>query len=270
MTDFVPGQAGTGARPSRDSEEFSAQVRTMFDRIAGVYDRMNHVMTAGLDRRWRERAVERAQLEPGQSALDVCCGTGDLAFELARTVGPRGRVVGCDFSEAMLDLARAKEEEMRLGAGADGLGGPESNGARGGSAPVEFEWADALELPYADAAFDAVTVGFGVRNLADLEAGLAELTRVLRPGGRLVILEITQPQRPPLSTFFSLWFDRVVPLLGSVAGDSDAYTYLPDSVRSFPLPDRLAELMDGAGLARIRWLILAGGIIAIHSGARAA
>jgi demethylmenaquinone methyltransferase / 2-methoxy-6-polyprenyl-1,4-benzoquinol methylase len=260
------GGAGAAARPSRDSAEFSAQVRTMFDRIAGVYDVMNRVMTAGLDRRWRRRAVERAELEAGQSALDACCGTGDLAFELARAVGPSGRVVGCDFSERMLELARAKEEELRRGEA--WLGGPSSNGAGRGIAPVEFEWADALELPYAENSFDAVTVGFGVRNLSDLEAGLAELVRVLRPGGRLVILEITQPRRPPLSTFFSLWFDRIVPLLGSVAGDSDAYSYLPDSVRGFPPPERLAELMDAAGLERIRWLLLGGGIIAIHSGAR--
>ncbi len=252
MSDASAGQAGAGARPSRDSAEFSAQVRTMFDRIAGVYDRMNHVMTAGLDRRWRERAADRAELDPGDVALDVCCGTGDLTFELARRVGPGGRVVGCDFSERMLELARAKEEAERP------------------VAPVELEWADALELPYADGSFDAVTVGFGVRNLADLEAGLAELARVLRPGGRLVILEITRPQRPPLSSFFSLWFDRIVPLLGSVAGDSDAYSYLPDSVRGFPAPERLAELMDAAGLERIRWLLLAGGIIAIHSGAERA
>ncbi len=261
-----PTGAGPAAQPSRDSEEFSGQVRTMFDRIAGVYDRMNHVMTAGLDRRWRERAVERAELEHGQSALDVCCGTGDLAFELARAVGPSGTVTGCDFSEAMLEIAREKEAERRTATRPTAS----SNGAGGGSAEVEFEWADALELPYEDSSFDAVTVGFGVRNLADLDAGLAELTRVLRPGGRLVILEITQPQRPPLSTFFSLWFDRVVPMLGSVAGDSAAYTYLPESVRSFPAPDRLAAMMDAAGLGRIRWLLLAGGIIAIHSGAKAA
>ena len=219
----------------------------MFDRIAGVYDRMNHVMTAGLDRRWRERAVERAELEPGESALDVCCGTGDLAFELAR----RGRARAAASSAAtsprrMLELARAKEEELRLSASRrrrrverrrPGAGARSSS-----SGPTPSS------CPTPDASFDAVTVGFGVRNLADLEAGLAELTRVLKPGGRLVILEITQPQRPPLSTFFSLWFDRVVPLLGSVAGDSAAYTYLPDSVRSFPPPDRLAALMDGAGL----------------------
>jgi demethylmenaquinone methyltransferase/2-methoxy-6-polyprenyl-1,4-benzoquinol methylase len=227
----------------------------MFDRIAGVYDLMNRVMTAGMDEGWRRRTVERAELEPGESALDVCCGTGDLAIELARAVGPEGRVAACDFSERMLELAREKDSELR-----------ERPGGR--IAPIVFDWADALELPYDDESFDAATVGFGVRNLADLERGLEELARVLRPGGRLVILEITQPQRPPLSTFFSLWFDRAVPLLGTLAGDRDAYSYLPDSVRSFPLPERLAAMMDGAGLERVRWLVLAGGIIAIHSGAR--
>jgi demethylmenaquinone methyltransferase / 2-methoxy-6-polyprenyl-1,4-benzoquinol methylase len=221
----------------------------MFDRVAGRYDALNSVMTAGLHHRWRERAADRAELSAGDSALDVCCGTGDLALELAGRVAPAGHVVGCDFSEPMLDLAREK-------AGRRGAGG------------VRFEWADALSLPYDAARFDAVTVGFGVRNLANLERGLGEMARVLRPGGRLVVLEITQPTRPPLSTFYSLWFDRIVPLLGSFSSDAEAYSYLPESVRSFPSPARLAELMDGAGLKRIRWTVLAGGIIAIHSGVR--
>ena len=242
----------TQTRPSRESEEFAGQVRGMFDRIAGVYDLMNSAMTAGMHHRWRDRAADRAELEPGMSALDVCCGTGDLAFELQRRVGPGGRVIGSDFSERMLDLAREK------------------GAARGGEATPRFEWADALELPYDDGSFDAVTVGFGVRNLADLDRGIKELARVLRPGGRLVILEITQPQRPPLSTFFSLWFDRLVPVLGNLAGDPDAYAYLPESVKRFPLPDALAARLDSAGLERIRWTILAGGIIAIHSAARPA
>jgi demethylmenaquinone methyltransferase / 2-methoxy-6-polyprenyl-1,4-benzoquinol methylase len=260
MTAAASGAAPTaaGERPARDSAEFSSQVRSMFDRIAGVYDVMNRVMTAGLDRRWRERAVDRAAVGPGDSALDVCCGTGDLAFGLARRIGPTGRVVGSDFSERMLELAREKELEARHSASGSG------------SAPIEFEWGDALELPYADASFDAVTVGFGVRNLADIEAGVTELGRVLRPGGRLVILEITQPQKPPLSTFFSMWFERIVPLLGRVAGDPDAYSYLPDSVRSFPPPKELAAIMDRAGFEGIRWLILGGGIIAVHSGAKRA
>jgi demethylmenaquinone methyltransferase/2-methoxy-6-polyprenyl-1,4-benzoquinol methylase len=219
----------------------------MFDRIAGRYDLLNSVMTAGLHHRWRGRAAERAELRSGDAALDVCCGTGDLALELAGRVLPGGHVVGCDFSEPMLDLAR----EKAAGHGASG---------------VRFEWADALSLPYDDGRFDAVTVGFGVRNLSDLDAGLAEMRRVLRPGGRLVILEITQPTRPPLSTFYSLWFDRIVPVLGRVAGDPEAYSYLPESVRSFPAPRELAGKLDAAGLERIRWTVLAGGIIAIHSG----
>jgi demethylmenaquinone methyltransferase/2-methoxy-6-polyprenyl-1,4-benzoquinol methylase len=244
-----PARAGTVDRPSRSSPEFATQVRTMFDRIAGVYDLMNTAMTAGMHHRWRERAADRAELRPGGTALDVCCGTGDLALELTRRVGPDGAAVGCDFSEPMLELARRKARER-------------------GASQARFEWADALELPYEEGSFDAVTVGFGARNLVDLERGLAEMVRVLRPGGRAVILEIIQPRRPPLSTFYSLWFDRIVPLLGAVAGDRDAYTYLPESVKRFPPPEGLAAMMAGAGLGRIRYLLLAGGIIAIHSGAK--
>jgi demethylmenaquinone methyltransferase / 2-methoxy-6-polyprenyl-1,4-benzoquinol methylase len=232
---------------NRQSPDFAGQVNRMFDRVAGRYDTLNSVMTAGLHHRWRQRAAERAGLGPGDSALDVCCGTGDLALELAGRVAPAGRVVGCDFSEPMLDLAR----EKAAGRAADGL---------------RFEWADALELPYDADRFDAATVGFGVRNLADLDRGLREMARVLKPGGRLVILEITQPTRPPLSTFYSLWFDRIVPLLGSFSAEPEAYSYLPESVRSFPSPRGLAEKMSRAGLERIRYTVLAGGIIAIHSG----
>jgi demethylmenaquinone methyltransferase / 2-methoxy-6-polyprenyl-1,4-benzoquinol methylase len=237
--------------PQAAPEQFAGQVRGMFDRIAGVYDLMNSAMTAGLHHRWRERAADRAELGAGDSALDACCGTGDLALELARRTGPEGRVIGSDFSERMLDLARAKASQRH-------------------AAGVRFEWGDALALPYDDGSFDAVTVGFGVRNLADLERGVAELTRVLRAGGRLVILEITQPRRPPLSLFFSLWFDRAVPLLGALAGDREAYTYLPQSVKRFPPPEGLALIMDRAGLEGIRYTVLAGGIIAIHSGVRPA
>ena len=238
-------------RPPAERERFAAQIRGMFDRIAGVYDLMNTAMTAGLHHRWRERAAARAQLQPGARALDACCGTGDLAFALAERVGPQGRVIGADFSERMLDLARRKAAERGL-------------------SQVRFEWADALQLPYDDRAFDAVTVGFGVRNLADLERGIGELARVLVPGGRLVILEITQPRRPPLSTFFALWFDRLVPVLGMLAGDRAAYAYLPESVKRFPPPEGLAGVMLRAGLERIRYTVLAGGIIAIHSGTRPA
>lgn len=223
----------------------------MFDRIAGVYDLVNTVMTAGLHHTWRDRAANRADLEPGDTALDLCCGTGDLALELRERVGAGGRVVGADFSERMLELAQDKAADH-------------------GFPDVTFEWADALELPYSDASFDAVTVGFGVRNLADVGAGIREMARVLKPGGRCVILEITQPQKPPLSIFFEVWFDRIVPVIGRVAGDPEAYSYLPESVRSFPPPARLAALMDEAGLTGIRYTVLAGGIIAIHSGVRPA
>src|SRR5215218_4938524 len=186
------------------------QVRAMFDRIARVYDLMNSVMTAGLHHRWRARAADLAAVGPGARALDVACGTGDLAIELARRVGPSGTVVGSDFSEAMLERARAK------------------------SSGVRWEWANALELPYADGEFDAATVGFGARNFSDLDRGLAEMARVVRPGGRVVVLEITTPQRPPLSTFYRVWFDRIVPVLGRLTGQADAYSYLPSSVRRFP------------------------------------
>jgi demethylmenaquinone methyltransferase/2-methoxy-6-polyprenyl-1,4-benzoquinol methylase len=218
------------------------QVRAMFDRIAGVYDRMNSVMTAGLHHRWRERAADLAALAPGNRALDVATGTGDLAIELARRVTPGGSVVGTDFSEAMLERARDK------------------------SGAVRWEWADALALPYDADSFDAATVGFGARNFSDLDRGLAEMARVVRPGGRVVILEITTPQKPPLSSFFSLWFDRLVPALGKVAGDPDAYAYLPNSVKRFPGPEALGARMAAAGLTDVRWILTAGGIIAIHAG----
>lgn len=220
------------------------QVRAMFDRIAGVYDLMNSVMTAGMHHRWRRRAADLARIGPGDRVLDVATGTGDLAVELAGRVAPGGSVIGSDFSEEMLDRARVKEPG------------------------IEWEWANAMELPYEDAGFDAVTVGFGARNFSDLDRGLSEMVRVTRPGGRVVVLEITTPTRPPLSTFFELWFDTIVPQIGKVAGDPDAYEYLPSSVRRFPGAPELAARMAGAGLQDVGWLVTAGGIIAIHHGTR--
>jgi len=226
-----------GAARSGTLEE--GQVRAMFDRIAGVYDVMNSVMTAGLHHRWRERAVDLARVGPGSRALDVATGTGDLAIELAS----RGAdVVGSDFSEGMLDRARQKAPE------------------------ITWEQGNALALAYPDGEFDAVTVGFGARNFSDLGQGLREMARVVRPGGRVVVLEITTPTKPPLSTFFSLWFDRIVPLLGRVTGEDQAYTYLPSSVKRFPGPAELGALMHESGLRDVRWILTAGGIIALHSG----
>ena len=221
-----------------------AQVREMFDRIAAIYDRLNSVMTAGLHHQWRRRAADLTALSPGDRALDVATGTGDLALELARRVAPDGEVLGIDFAERMLELAREKA----------------------GRLPVRFEAANALSLPFADDAFDAATVGFGARNFADLERGLREMARVVRPGGRIVVLEITTPRRRPLSTFFELWFDRVVPALGRIAGDAQAYEYLPSSVRRFPGPEELASVMSRSGVTDIRYVITGGGIIALHVG----
>jgi demethylmenaquinone methyltransferase / 2-methoxy-6-polyprenyl-1,4-benzoquinol methylase len=218
------------------------QVRAMFDRIAGVYDVMNSVMTAGMHHRWRRRAVDLAGVGDGDEALDVATGTGDLAVELAS----RGaRVIASDFSEEMLSRARAKQPA------------------------ITWEWANAQDLPYESNRFAAATVGFGARNFSDLALGVSEMARVVRPGGRVVILEITTPQKPPLSKFFSVWFDHVVPKLGRLAGDPDAYTYLPNSVKRFPGPEGLAGLMAAAGLRDIRWILTAGGIIAIHVGTKA-
>jgi demethylmenaquinone methyltransferase/2-methoxy-6-polyprenyl-1,4-benzoquinol methylase len=211
----------------------------MFDRIAPVYDVMNHVMTAGLDRRWRKLAVQEV-VWPGDRVLDACCGTGDLAVEAERL---GGRVVGLDFSERMLERARKK------------------------SGAIEWVQGDALELPFGNGEFDAATVGFGVRNLADLEGGLRELARVLRPGGKLAVLEITRP-RGILKPFFRLWFDVFVPLVGKVLPGGKAYTYLPASVRRFPGPEDLTALLGRAGFADVRYRLLGGGIVALHVGVK--
>ena len=217
-------------------------VRTMFDRIAPVYDVMNRVMTAGLDVRWRRLAAESA-VRKGDRVLDAACGTGDLA--LAGLKAGAGRVTGLDFSEQMLERARRKAP-------------PRTD-------VLEWVQGDLLALPFADETFDAATVGFGVRNVADLELGLRELRRVVRPGGRLAILEITQP-RGALKPFYSLWFDRVVPQLGKVLPGGDAYSYLPASVKRFPTAERLADLLRVAGFADVRFRLLGGSIVALHTG----
>jgi demethylmenaquinone methyltransferase / 2-methoxy-6-polyprenyl-1,4-benzoquinol methylase len=212
----------------------------MFDRIAPVYDAMNRAMTLGLDRKWRRLTAE-AVVTPGALVLDACCGTGDLALADARA---GGRVTGVDFSGEM--LARAERK-----------------------AP-EFDWvqADAAALPFPDASFDAVTVGFGIRNLADLEGGLRELARVLVPGGKLGCLEITRP-RGVLRPFFRLWFDGLVPVAGKVLPGGAAYSYLPASVRRFPGPEDLARAIEEAGFGGVGWRLLGGGIVALHVGRRA-
>jgi demethylmenaquinone methyltransferase / 2-methoxy-6-polyprenyl-1,4-benzoquinol methylase len=214
------------------------QVRGMFDRIAPVYDAMNRVMTAGLDRSWR-RVTVQAVVQPGDRVLDACCGTGDLALAAERE---GGIVTGLDFSPGMLERARRKSDT------------------------VEWIEGDLLALPFADDSFDAATVGFGVRNVADLDAALGELRRVLRPGGRLAILEITQP-RGVLRPFFSLWFDRVVPLLGKVLPGGKAYTYLPASVRRFPGAEELVRRLEAQGFEDVAFRLFGATIVALHVGA---
>jgi demethylmenaquinone methyltransferase / 2-methoxy-6-polyprenyl-1,4-benzoquinol methylase len=214
----------------------------MFDRISPAYDRMNRIMSLGMDGSWRSLAVRCAAVAPGDAALDVCCGTGDLAIALLDAVSPGGRVAGLDFSTAMLEAAGRK------------------------SGRVEWVQGDALALPFADATFAAATIGFGMRNLADILLGFRELRRVVAPGGRVVCLELTDPPAWA-APFARLWTDRAVPLLGRlVARETDAYRYLPASVHRFPAADELAAIMHRAGLRRVRYRRLSGGAVALHVG----
>jgi demethylmenaquinone methyltransferase/2-methoxy-6-polyprenyl-1,4-benzoquinol methylase len=214
----------------------------MFDRISPSYDRMNLLMSMGRDGRWRRLGVRASRAQPGDAALDVCCGTGDFAVELRRAVGPSGRVVGLDFSPQMLEVARRK------------------------CSAVEWQQGDALALPFADGEFAAACVGFGVRNLSDHRRGFAEMARVVRPGGRVVCLEMSTPPAP-IRPFSQLWTDHGVPVLGRiVAHDPEAYRYLPASVHRFPSAPELAEIMRDAGLIDVGYRRLMMGVVALHVG----
>ncbi len=214
-------------------------VRAMFDRIAPIYDAMNRAFTMGLDGRWRRLAAASA-VRPGDHVLDAACGTGDLAIAALEAGGD---VTGLDFSTRMLERARRKSDA------------------------IEWIHGDVLALPFDDAAFDAATIGFGIRNVEDLDAALCELGRVLRPGGRLAVLELTRP-KGVLRPFFRLWFDVLIPLAGKVLPGGVAYSYLPASVRRFPGPDDLAGALRQAGFADVGYRLLAGGIVSLHVGRR--
>lgn len=234
-------RAGVGAEGKR------SYVRAAFTAIAPRYDFLNHLLSLNIDRRWRRRAVARLdwQRRPDGLYLDLCAGTLDLAAALASAPGFRGRVVGADFVIPMLERGRGKAMAVR---------------------PVG---ADALELPFPDAGFDGALVGFGVRNLADLDRGLAEAHRVLKPGSRLVILEFTTPRFAPFRAAYLFYFRRLLPLIGrAVSKHTDAYTYLPESVLAFPGPDALAARLARGGFRDVGYDLLTGGICAIHHGTR--
>ena len=220
-------------------------VANMFARIVPRYDLMNRLMTFTMDRRWRAETVDLAALPPGGRALDVATGTGDLALEFLRRSHP-GLVVATDFCEPMLHVARRKlaEHEDRV---------------------VTFQLGDALHLPYRDDSFDAVTIGFALRNVADLPSALRELWRVTRPGGRLVSLELTRPRNAVVAALFAIYFYRLVPAIGGlVTGEPDAYTYLPNSLTHFPRAGELAQMLLEAGFVRVDVHLRAMGTIALH------
>lgn len=222
-----------------------SQVVAMFDAIAPVYDRLNTLMTLGADRRWRAATVDATGLEEGGTAIDVACGTGKLAAALAERVGPFGRVLGVDFSPAMIGRAEATYRDL---------------------VQLEFRVANALALPFADGEFDAATIAFGLRNVADFEAGFRELRRVVRPGGRVVCLELSMPRPPVWARAYHGLFRRAAPALGGMVGQRAAYQYLPDSLDGFPDPRDLALAMRRAGIADVTWRRLALGTVALHRG----
>lgn len=237
-----------------------ASIRRMFADIAPTYDLLNHLLSANRDRAWRRRAVALARLRPADRVLDVCTGTGDLAFEALRYVrsGEGGEVFGTDFCPEMIELAEQKQRQRR---------------SKEGSPPnVNFAVADTLHLPFAADRFDAVTVGFGIRNVADLDGGLLEMRRVLKPGGRAVILEFTTPSASWFRRVFGLYFHHVLPRIGRWISSrrrrrpSDAYRYLPESVSEFPGPEELGRHLRGAGFDRVSCTPLALGIAAVHIG----
>lgn len=230
-------------------EEKAAHVRRMFSSIAPRYDLLNHLLSLNIDRRWRRKAIDRLGWEehPAGTYLDNCAGTLDLSVELARRPGFRGRVIGSDFAYPMLAGGREKRE----------------------GTPIDAVCADALNLPYPNASFAGATVGFGVRNLADLDAGLREMARVLKPGAKLVVLEFTTPAWQPFRALYFLYFLKILPFVGGLVSKHDsAYTYLPQSVLRFPEPPELAERMRVAGFDSVAWERLTGGIVAIHHGIR--
>jgi demethylmenaquinone methyltransferase/2-methoxy-6-polyprenyl-1,4-benzoquinol methylase len=236
--------APSGRATDRGNAASTAEVRAMFDKIARVYDPMNLVISAFQEPRWRKRAVKLTSVEPGDRVLDVATGTGKVAADLHARAQPGGSVLGIDISPAMIGVAKRRFAE-RPG--------------------LAFEVGDALALPTEDGSFDAATIAFGMRNLPDYAAGFAELARSVRPGGRVVCLEIARPKSRP-ARILQFWFDKIVPLVGRVAGQGGAYGYLVRSVKGYPGPDRIAEIMREVGLQDVSWQPMSGGIVTLHVG----
>jgi demethylmenaquinone methyltransferase/2-methoxy-6-polyprenyl-1,4-benzoquinol methylase len=219
----------------------------MFDAIAGRYDLLNHLLSAGLDKRWRQRAIDELQLTGRETVLDLCTGTADLALAAATGTRRAKRVIGVDFSGAMLLLAQQK--------------------VRGAGSAIDLVRGDATRLPLADASLDAVTIGFGIRNVEQPEAACREIARVLRPGGKLVILEFSLPRAGILRDFYLWYFRRVLPVIGrAVSRHPSAYTYLPASVEAFPSPDAFAELLRHCGVSSVRPVPLTLGVVYMFVG----
>ena len=258
MSENTP-QTPRGSRPGTvdfgyqevDAAEKAERVRAVFDSVAGKYDLMNDLMSAGVHRLWKRYALSQTGLRPGQAALDVAGGTGDLAAGMARQVGEHGLVVLSDINAAMLEVGRDRLLD------------------RGLMRNVRFSLANAEVLPFADESFDCVTIGFGLRNVTDKPAALASMRRVLRPGGRLLVLEFSKPVVPGLKPIYDVYSFSVLPWLGKrVAGDSDSYQYLAESIRKFPDQDTLKGMMQDAGLEDCSYHNLTGGIVALHKGFR--
>jgi len=250
------GEFGTHTIPTEHLPGFAAErkaayVNTMFDTIAPRYDLMNRLMTFGMDRRWRNYVVAEAAPPTGGSALDVATGTGDIAIALARRVGAAGSVIASDFSEGMMRPGPAKAERAGVGA------------------IVRFMAADALDLPFPDATFDCVTMGFAMRNVTDIERAFREMCRVTKPGGRVVCLEVAKPGVPPVRFLHQCYFNRIVPLLGKIiTGHGEAYRYLPESARNFPPPSALKAIMERADLRAVRFHRMSLGAVAVHTGTK--
>jgi demethylmenaquinone methyltransferase/2-methoxy-6-polyprenyl-1,4-benzoquinol methylase len=239
-----PDHTPSGASTGEGNAAAAPEVQVMFDRIAQRYDLMNLLISAFQEPRWRKRLVKRSGLRPGGAALDVASGTGKVAADLHARVQPGGRVLGVDLSPGMTAVAQRRYA---------------------GRAGLEYTVGDALDLPTADGAFDAATIAFGMRNLPDYRLGFAEMARSVRPGGRVLCLEIARP-RSRLARFMRWWFDRIVPIIGRLAGQGSAYGYLVKSVQAYPSPERIAEIMGEAGLVDVRWQGLTGGIVTLHEG----